>query len=489
MYDMMPDPERTDTRWRMLLARDSAAEGLLQVTAPYDDSLIAEVETCGAGHVDVALQVAYHQFRHRDRWLPLHERIGILERVARLMTKEHSHLTMLASREGGKPLTDSQVEVTRAIDTVRLAVSELQSNAGDVIPVGSVASAAGRIAFTTHEPIGVVVAVSAFNHPLNLVVHQVVAAVAAGCPVIVKPSEHTPLSCLYFIQILHRAGLAREWAQVIVTEAVPVAERLVTDPRVGLFSFVGSSRVGWMLRSKLAPGTRCLLEHGGVAPVILAQDANRDRALRSILKGGFYHAGQVCVSVQRVYVPRDWARDFAEELAQMSRGLSLGDPTDSRTQVGPLIRRQEVNRVHDWVGEAISMGAVCLCGGAPRDETFYECTVLLDPPAEANVSRMEIFGPVVCVYGYHDLDDAIDSANSLPVAFQGAVFTRDIDLAMGVYRRLDASAVMVNDHTAFRTDDMPFAGLRESGLGVGGIPYSIREMQIEKMLVLNLGGR
>jgi len=488
MHNLMPDNQQADTQWKMLLAGASYPEGVLQVTAPFDGSLVAEVETCGVEHVSEALRVADGQYRNKDQWLPLYERIGILERAARLMTKEHSQLAILASREGGKPLADSQVEVTRAIDTVRLAVNVLRTNAGEVIPMGSAESSVGSIAFTTYEPIGVVVAVSAFNHPLNLVVHQVAAAVAAGCPVIVKPSEETPLSCLRFVQILYQAGLSRTWAQVIVTADNKVAEKLVTDYRVGLFSFIGSSKVGWMLRSKLAPGTRCALEHGGAAPLILAEDADRTLALNAILKGGFYHAGQVCVSVQRVYVPRNSVREFAQALAAMASELRLGDPTDSRTQVGPLIRRQEVTRIHDWVSEAIADGAHCLCGGAPRGKTFYECTVLLEPPAEASVSCLEIFGPVVCVYGYDDLDEAIASANKLPVAFQGAVFTRDFDLAMRVYRRLDASAIMVNDHTAFRSDGMPFAGLRESGLGVGGIPYSIRDMQIEKMLVFNARG-
>ncbi len=489
MRNLMTDTAHDDSHWGLLLARDCEAQGLLRVTAPYDGSPVAEVETCSVQHVEAALSAAYRQYRDRTQWIPLYERIGILERAARLMTKEHSQLALLAAREGGKPLADSQVEVTRAIDSVRLAVNELRTNAGEVIPMVSAKSGRDRIAFTEHEPIGVVVAVSAFNHPLNLVVHQVATAVAAGCPVIVKPSEETPLSCLRFVQILRQAGLAREWAQVIVTCEIPVAERLVTDHRVGLFSFIGSSKVGWMLRTKLAPGVRCLLEHGGAAPVILAEDADHKLAAAALLKGGFYHAGQVCVSVQRVYVPGDHARGFAESLARMAGRLIVGDPTDSRTEVGPLIRPGEVDRVHDWVSEAIAGGAQCLAGGKPRSETCYECTVLLEPPADARVSRLEIFGPVVCVYGYDQLDAAIEAANSLPVAFQGAVFTRDIDLAMHVYRGLDASAVMLNDHTAFRTDGMPFAGLRESGLGVGGIPHTIREMQIDKMFVIGAGGR
>ncbi|MEH6518910.1 MAG: aldehyde dehydrogenase family protein [Halioglobus sp.] len=478
------EPLQTD-HWPLLLADASKPAGIITVTSPFDGSPVAAVETCGVLHIEQALATAHRCFRDRDRWLPLSERAGILERTARIMTKEHSSLALQAAREGGKPLADSLIEVTRAIDTVRLAIDELRTQVGEVIPMGLSASSHGRLAFTTKQPIGVVVAVSAFNHPLNLVVHQVAAAIAAGCPVIVKPAEDTPLSCLTFLQMAHRAGLPVEWAQAIVTDDIAVAEKLVTDPRVGFFSFIGSARVGWLLRSRLAPGTRCALEHGGVAPVLLAPDADFELALQAILKGGFYHAGQVCVSVQRIFVPAARATEFAEALADKARKLKVGDPTDSETEVGPLIRPREAARIHSWVNEAVAEGAICLCGGAPLSESLYQCTVLLNPPATARVSCEEIFGPVVCVYAYHDLDDAVERANALPVAFQAAVFTRDIDVALRAYHHLDASAVMVNDHTAFRTDGMPFAGLRQSGLGVGGVGHSIADMQIEKMLVIN----
>ena len=400
------------------------------------------------------------------------------------MLQAHADLALQAAREGGKPLRDSEVEVTRAIDGVRLCIETLRTDTGSVVPMRTTKASGERLAFTQKEPVGVVVAVSAFNHPLNLIVHQVAAAVAAGCPVIVKPADDTPLSCLRFVQTLRKAGLPAAWCQVLIPKDIPTAEQLVTDARVSFFSFIGSARVGWMLRSKLAPGTRCALEHGGAAPAILTDDFDHELAYSSILKGGFYHAGQVCVSVQRVFAPRRIARDFAEELARRATDLKVGDPTSADTEVGPLIRPSEVERVHEWVLEAVEGGADLLCGGKPLGPTSYPCTVLFDPPADARVSAAEIFGPVVCVYPYDELDDAISVANSLPVAFQAAVFSRDIDIAMRVYRRLDASAVMVNDHTAFRVDGMPFAGLRESGLGVGGIPHTIADMQIEKMLVI-----
>lgn len=346
------------------------------------------------------------------------------------------------------------------------------------------AASLGVIALTRREPIGVVVAASAFNHPLNLIVHQVGPAVATGCPVIIKPAEATPLSGYRFVEILREAGLPEEWCQALVVSDLDVAGALITDPRVAFFSFIGSAKVGWMLRSRLAPGTRCALEHGGAAPVIVAADADLEGALPRLAKGGLYHAGQVCVSVQRVFAHEDVARDVAGRLAELAGAMPVGDPTREETEVGPLIRPSEVERVAEWVREAAEGGAEVLTGGEPISDSCYRPTVLYDPPGDARVSTMEIFGPVICVYPFREMDDAIARANALPYAFQAAVFTRDIDTAVRAADRLDASAVMINEHTAFRVDWMPFAGLKQSGLGVGGIRYTMRDMQIEKLLVL-----
>jgi acyl-CoA reductase-like NAD-dependent aldehyde dehydrogenase len=416
--------------------------------------------------------------------LTVPERARILGKAAELMASQIEELTLLAASEGGKPYRDSEVEVIRAIDGIHLCIETLRGDAGSVIPLGTTKATTRRAAFTQKEPVGVVVAVSAFNHPLNLIVHQVGPAVATGCPVVVKPAADTPLSCLRFVQILHQAGLPKAWCQAIVTDDRDTAEKLVTDSRVGFFSFIGSARVGWMLRSKLAPGARCALEHGGAAPVILAAPFDRDVALPSVLKGGFYHAGQVCVSVQRVFVPASDAADFANDLAKLASALVVGPPEEAATEVGPLIRTAEVDRVAEWVDEAVAAGAALLCGGKKISDTCYEPTVLLNPPADSKVSTLEIFGPVVCVYGYEDIDAAVAQANALPVAFQAAVYSKDIDIAMRLYKSLDASTIMINDHSAFRDDVMPFAGLRESGLGVGGIPYTMEDMQIDKMLVI-----
>jgi acyl-CoA reductase-like NAD-dependent aldehyde dehydrogenase len=393
-------------------------------------------------------------------------------------------LAVEAAREGGKPLMDSRVEAARAVDSVRVCIETMRTRAGEVVPMSVNAVSKNRVAFTQFEPIGVVVAVSAFNHPLNLIAHQVGPAIAAGCPTIVKPAGDTPLSCIRFVQMLREAGLPDEWCQVVITDGHAVAEKMICDSRVAFFSFIGSAEVGWDMRAKLAPGTRCALEHGGVAPVIVAFNADLDEALPLIAKGGFYHAGQVCVSVQRVYVHESIARAFAEKLAARARQMKIGDPTLPDTEVGPLIRPAETDRVHEWVMAAVKGGAELLCGGKKISPSCYECTVLFNPPEDARVTKEEVFGPVVCVYSFKELDEAIARANSLEFAFQAAVFTRDLNTALRCASRLDASAVMVNDHTAFRVDWMPFAGLKHSGFGVGGIPFTLRDMQIEKMIVI-----
>jgi len=458
-------------------------QNILKVVQAHDGETIDEIPLQDKTVVEAMLARAFDLFRDRQQWLPAHQRIGILRQLITLMLPQAEELALLIAREGGKPLTDARIEVTRAINGVELAIEEIGQLKGQQIPMDLSAAGVGRLAFTQKEPIGVVVAVSAFNHPLNLIVHQVVPAIATGCPVIIKPSARTPLSCLRFVELLHQAGLPAGWCQTCVCDR-QVAEMLVTDSRVGFFSFIGSARVGWQLRSQLAPGTRCSLEHGGAAPVIIAADANIERMVPLLVKGGYYHAGQVCVSVQRVFVENTIRATLVEALVQQVKALKSGDPTDVSTEVGPLIRPSEVDRVEQWVNEAIDAGAKCVLGGQRLDTHFYAPTILLDPPPDAKVSTQEIFGPVICIYGYEQLQTAIRHANALPVAFQAAVFTRDIDRALQTAQALDAAAVMINDHTAFRVDWMPFAGHRTSGLGVGGIPYTMEEMTQDKLLVI-----
>jgi acyl-CoA reductase-like NAD-dependent aldehyde dehydrogenase len=454
-----------------------------EVRSPFDRSLIKTHKLAGADAVEQALATAHALYADQGRWLPAHQRIAILEKLAALMQRKRDHLIKVAVHEGGKPYMDTAVEVDRAIQGVKLGIQAIHELHGEEIPMGLTPGSANRMAFTFREPIGVVVSLSAFNHPLNLIVHQTIPALAAGCPVVIKPAMATPQSCLEFVKLLHQAGLPPEWCQTILCNNAN-AEKLATDPRVGYLSFIGSAKVGWYLRSKLAPGTHCALEHGGAAPVIVDKGANIDGIIAPLVKGAFYHAGQVCVKSQRVFVHEGLIESFAAAFTARVKQLKVGDPLDRTTEVGPLIRPTEVTRIAAWVDEAVAAGAKLLCGGKALSETTYAPTVLLDPPHDAKVSTQEIFGPVVCVYSFKALDQAIAQANALPYSFQAAVFTQDVDVAVYCVRRLNATAVMVNDHTAFRVDWMPFGGAKQSGLGVGGIKYSAREMTIEKMMVL-----
>lgn len=453
----------------------------IQVFNPYTLKPIGTAAEIGWEQVDSYLDTAQQLYKNRKGWLPKPKRIDILKNTAKIMKDRFEQLAYQIADEGGKPLIDARVEATRAIDGVGLCIKELGHLAGKEIPMDLTAAGEGRFAFTTREPLGPVVAISAFNHPLNLIVHQVAPAIAVGCPVLVKPAHDTPLSCKAFVDMLYEAGLPEEWCRFVMCDT-PTAERMATDPRVAFFSFIGSAKIGWMLKSKLAPGTRCALEHGGVAPVIADETANVKAMLPALLKGGFYHSGQVCVSVQRVYAPAAMAKEIADKLADGASKLIVGDPLDEKTECGPLIRPAEVERVAQWVSE--SRGEI-LCGGKKLSETTYSPTVIFNPGKKDKVSVDEIFGPVMCVYSYDDIAEAISEANSLPFAFQASVFTKNLDVAFQAVQALDAAAVMVNDHTAFRVDWMPFAGRRESGYGVGGIGYTMHDMTQEKLAVIN----
>ena len=454
---------------------------MIEVVQAFDRVPITELPGDDAAALEAKLERARKLFGDRGAWLKPHQRIAVLDKLADLVAERRAMFGTLIAREGGKPLTDALVETDRAIDGIRSAAALLRSRAGVEIPMGLTPASENRRAWTILEPIGVVAAISAFNHPLNLVVHQVAPAIATGCPVIVKPARATPLCCIELVKLVHEAGMPDGWVQTFLPEDPALAERLATDPRVAFLSFIGSARVGWQLRSKLAPGTRCALEHGGVAPVIVDRSADLDAIIDPIVKGGYYHAGQVCVSVQRIYVHASIEQAFVGRLAARLGTLRIGDPLSPETDVGPLITPAEASRVEQWTAEAVAGGARRI-GGGRLSETTLLPAVLVSPPLDAKVSTLEVFGPVTCVYPYPDIDAAIASANALPVAFQSSVFTRDIAVALDAAERLDAAAVMINDHSAFRTDWMPFAGRRESGHGIGGIPYTAREMTAEKMI-------
>jgi acyl-CoA reductase-like NAD-dependent aldehyde dehydrogenase len=453
-----------------------------KIISPYDQSFIKELPLINKNDLEKALDTAYNLFINQSNWMPAYKRIEILEMTASIMSGRVEELVFLAISEGGKPYKDSEAEVLRAIKGVKLAAEHISQIKGEQIPMGLTEASLNRIAFTSKEPIGVVAAISAFNHPLNLAIHQIITAIAAGCPVIFKPASTTPLSSLALAGILEEAGLPSGWLQVVLCDN-EVAELLATDPRVNFLSFIGSAKVGWYLKSKLPPGTRCALEHGGAAPVIVESDADFNEMIPDLVKGGFYHAGQVCVSVQRIYVNQAVCDLFIEKFSEATAKLITGNPVEKTTDVGPLITPKEVNRVEEWVNEALENGAKLIIGGKRISDTFFEPTVLFNPLEDSSVSTKEIFGPVVCIYSFTYRDEAIKRANALDVHFQASVFTKNLDIALDTVKKLNATAVMVNDHTAFRVDWMPFGGRDSSGIGMGGISYTINEMTREKLTV------
>lgn len=454
----------------------------LTVYSPYDGKPIDSIRYSEPKEIESWMAQAYKLSRNPRLRLPQHERIAILRRAYQFISDKFDRIVLTLALEGGKPLTDAKSEIERALVGVTTAIETLSSLHGTEVPMDAQISSQGRWAFTRREPVGTVLAFSAFNHPFNLAIHQVIPAVALGCPLIIKPSSQTPLSCRRLIEILYDAGLPEEWCRILICSH-SFAEALVRDSRLAHFSFVGSSELGWKLRSSLAPGVHCSLEHGGLAPVIMNEDADFSNALPLLLKGGFYHAGQVCVSVQRVFVHESQAKKFTEDLARGTEALRVGNPIDPATEVGPLIRSREVRRIDDWVNEAIQTGAELITGGKVLGNNCYSPTILFNPPEATRISRHEVFGPVIAVYSFKQLDEAIARANQPPYLFQSSIFTENIQVALKCCRELEATAVMVNDHPAFRVDWMPFGGRRHAGMGVGGIPYSTRELTYEKLCV------
>ena len=457
---------------------------MLEVKSPWNQKTIKKIKFNDGKDIESILHKAYKISLNKGLDFPLSERIKVLKKFADLIKKNINSLAKLAAYEGGKPIIDSIIEINRGAEGVDSAIEVLKSESGNVIPMNINDASNGRIAFTQKEPIGLVLAISAFNHPFNLIIHQIIPALAAGCSVIVKPAEDTPLSCKKIIQMLYKSGLPNNRCLFVMPENLELAGKLVSDKRIDFLSFIGSAKVGWMLRSKLSAGARCALEHGGMAPTFLMETTKLEDASKLISKGGFYHAGQVCVSVQRVFVHKNIFKKFIGIFENDLKKLKIGDPLSRQTDIGPLIRPSEVERIEDWVKQSISNGSKLMCGGKKLSETCFDKTVLINPKITDKVSKNEIFGPVVNIYTYDNLDNAIKVANDTNVSFQASIFSNEINEIMNFYQKINASAVFHNDHTAFRVDWMPFAGLKQSGHGIGGIKYSMHDMQVEKMMVL-----
>jgi len=456
-----------------------------EVKTPFDGQILGSVEKADAPACEQALQNAEISHQTIMKSMPAWRRAEILYGVADLMKKNHEFLAMQIAQEGGKPLKDALVEVTRAINTVKMSGDEALQLNGEQLTMDRAKGSESQLAFTMRVPIGPVLAISAFNHPLNLIAHQVATAIAAGNSVIVKPASQTALSCLTLVDYFYQAGLPKTCLSVVTVGGAAMSS-LVSDPRIRFVTFIGGEEVGWELRKQIAPGTKISLELGGIGTAILDKTADLKRAIPSIIKSAFYHAGQVCVSLQNLYIHQDIMEDVVPLLLEEIKKLQTGDSALPTTDVGPLIHKKEITRVLDLIEQSIAKGAELLAGKEVINETCLTPTLLKSPTSDLPITSREVFGPVMTIIPYKDIPSVIAEMNSRPYSFQSAIYTKDIDLALHCAKQIECMGFMINNPTAFRVDWMPFGGSKKSGMGVGGIKYSIHEMTEEKLVVMNV---
>lgn len=453
------------------------------VRSPYDGHEVGRVPAGGVVEIDAAVADALE--RHRSGAMPAYQRAEILDAAARQLATQNERFARLIADESAKPITTARVEAARAVDTFRFAAAAARTLTGETVPIdASVAGAgAGKLAFVLRMPIGVVGAISPFNFPLNLVAHKVAPAIAAGCPVVLKPASATPLTALALAELLIvECGLPSGWLNV-VTCSGEVADRLVTHPDIAMITFTGSPDVGWSIRSR-APRKKVGLELGNNAPVIIEADADLRATAKKISTAGFSFAGQSCISVQRVYVHRSVIDEFLNELVPLVQALRVGDPLDDATDVSALISTKEKGRVSAAVAHAVDEGARVACGGAENEHGLLMPTVLTDVLPDMDVCRTEIFGPVVGVAAYDTFDEAIDLANDTRYGLQAALFTADLGRALEGARRLEFGGVLVNEVPTWRADHMPYGGVRDSGNTREGPMYAAHEMTEPRLVVL-----
>lgn len=458
---------------------------LKEIKNPYDGSIVGSVETANREAIEEALTHADRAFKTVMRAIPAWERAAILYKVAGLIRENVESLALTIAREGGKPLKDARVEATRAVNTVKMSGDEALQLNGEQITMDRAKGNENVLAFTLREPVGVVLAISAFNHPLNLMCHQVATAIAGGNTVIAKPASQTPLCALKLAEFFKHAGLPEGCLNVVVASGKEI-DAVIGDPRIAFVNFIGGEDVGWEMRKKIAPGTRIALEHGGTGTAILTESADIDAALPTIIKGAFYHAGQVCVSLQNLYVHESVFDRVLQRIKTETEKLITGDPTDEKIDVGPLITAAARERIDEWVQQAVAESARVETGGKILPHNCYTPTVLTNLKRTMPVVCSEVFGPVLNVISYRDLEKTIDEINESRYSFQAAVYAKDINVALNTARRLQCTACIINNSPAFRVDWMPFGGAKHSGLGVSGIKYSIRDVTQEKLVVVKL---
>jgi acyl-CoA reductase-like NAD-dependent aldehyde dehydrogenase len=453
----------------------------IEVRSPYDGSVVGRVPRAGAAEARRAVDAAEKAMREP---LPAHERAAILDRTAAALVERHDDVARTISAEAGKPVKAAQVEALRAVSTFTMAAVEARKLAGDVVPMDASPAGESKLAFTLRVPIGVVAAISPFNFPLNLVAHKIAPALAAGCAVVLKPASQTPLSALFLAELETEAGLPPGWLNVLCGPASEIGDVLVADERVRLISFTGSVGVGWGIRER-APRKRVSLELGNATPVIVAADSDLEDAAARLAANAFSFAGQSCISVQRIYVERSAYDRFLELFLPHVEALEVGDPADEGTDVGPLISKDERDRVLSWIEEARSQGAEILTGGVLEGELLRP-TVVANAPADAKVSCEEVFGPVCTVTPYDTLDDAVALANGTRFGLQAGIFTSDVKSALRAAATLEFGGVTVNEAPTFRADQMPYGGVKDSGNTREGPAYAVREMTEERVVVFQL---
>jgi acyl-CoA reductase-like NAD-dependent aldehyde dehydrogenase len=467
------------TEKRLLIGGEWIETGAwVEVRSPYSGDVVGRVAKAGAGEARRAVDAAE---RAMHAPLPAHKRAEILVKVAAGLGRRQDEVARLISDEAGKPMKAARVEAQRAMSTYTFAAVEARKLAGEMIPMDAAQAGEGKLAFTLRRPIGVIGAISPFNFPLNLVAHKLAPALAAGCAVVLKPASQTPLSALLLAELEEEAGLPAGWVNVLVGPASELSDVLVEDERVKLITFTGSSGVGWGLRERAAK-KRVNLELGNATPVIVAADADVPLAATKVAQNAFSFAGQSCISVQRVYVERGAYDDFVAALLPLVEALKVGDPSEEDTDVGPVIDEDARERILEWI--RASNGDV-LTGGA-LDGDVIRPTVIANPAPDDKVSCEEVFGPVCTVTAVESVDEAIALSNGTRYGLQAGIFTSSLDNALRASQALEFGGVIVNEAPTFRSDQMPYGGVKDSGNTREGPHYAVREMTEERLIVLDL---
>ena len=446
----------------------------------YDARDMGMVHVAGKGEVAGALSAAFHARAPMAR-LSSGAREAALITIAEGLRASAEELAQLITAETAKPISLARGEVQRSINTFQICAEEVKRNAGEVIPLDTVATSDGRLGLVRRFPKGVVVAITPFNFPLNLVAHKLGPAIAAGCPVIHKPAPQAPLIALRLGEIMARAHLPEGAFSILPCEN-NIAEQLATDERVAVLSFTGSDKVGWKLR-EMAPRKTVLLELGGNAAVVVEPDAELEQVAQRIVTGAFAHAGQVCIKVQRVFAHASMADALLKRLVDLTEAVGMGDPTHDDILVGPMISEEAAVRVQNWVTEARQQGAKVVTGGE-RDGQFYRPTWLTEVPEDAKVSCQEVFGPVATFARYEHFEAALHAVNASPYGLQAGVFTQSLPRMMQAFETLEVGAVIINDIPTWRVDHMPYGGVKNSGIGREGPRYVIEAFTEPRLLAL-----